>query len=205
MQLKPFRLPIILAVILLTALAAAAFAFAADPMPGAIWTTDYLGHVVNGNVIYESKPDVYLNGGPDKSGKLPDGMYYIQVTEPDGTLLGTTVGGKWGPQTYEVKDGEFVNGLIQLFQATRFKTTTNPGGEYKVWVSTDSKFPSSLSKTDNFKVKKQYWGNLIVRKFNDLDNSGTWGTTSEPLITWNVTIKDITDPANPAPMIWEQT
>lgn len=121
--------------------------------PGAIWTTDSTGRVINGNVIYQTKNDVYLNGGPEKGPNkgLPDGQYYIKVTEPDGTLLGTSIGKS--PGTYTVKDGRFIN-LIQLYPATFFKDTSNPGGEYKVWVSKNPSFPESQSKTDNFKIKK---------------------------------------------------
>ena len=56
--------------------------------PGAIWTSNQKGDVVNGNV-YKSESAVYLNGGPGpntpctQSG-LPDGNYYFQVTDPSG-------------------------------------------------------------------------------------------------------------------------
>src|SRR5579864_2791656 len=56
---------------------------------GAIFTTDISGQTVNGN-IYASKPDVYLNGGPQNqhdSGLVPDGTYYFQVTDPSGAVL----------------------------------------------------------------------------------------------------------------------
>jgi hypothetical protein len=64
-------------------------AFSAPPMPGAIFTTNYLCNGTNVN-IFGSKDDVYLDGGPARAGAagLPDGYYYVKVTEPDGTLLG---------------------------------------------------------------------------------------------------------------------
>jgi hypothetical protein len=44
--------------------------------------------------IYQSKNAVYVDGGPAHPGAagLPDGSYYIQVTTPDGGLLGTSIG-----------------------------------------------------------------------------------------------------------------
>ena len=66
----------------------------ANPLPGAIFTTDSTRSGVNLN-IYGSKLDVYLDGGPAHPGaaSLPDGCYYVQVTDPSGALvLGTSVG-----------------------------------------------------------------------------------------------------------------
>src|SRR4029453_1080472 len=79
-------------------------AFAAPPLPGAIFTTDSecIGTNVN---IFGEKEDVYLNGGPAHPGAagLPDGSYWVQVTEPDGTLLGKSN----GPDV-TVSGGEFL-------------------------------------------------------------------------------------------------
>src|SRR5215213_11105838 len=68
-------------------------ALSTTPISGAIFTTDSTCTGVNLN-IYGDKGDVYLDGGPAHPGAagLPDGSYYVQVTEPDGTLLGTSVG-----------------------------------------------------------------------------------------------------------------
>src|SRR5215472_1295617 len=67
----------------------------ADPVSGAIFTTDVNGNVVNKNQ-YAAKTDVYLNGGPGvnappgAAGLSPDGVYIFQVTDPSGkTLLST--------------------------------------------------------------------------------------------------------------------
>jgi hypothetical protein len=46
-------------------------------------------------LIYSSKGDVYLNGGPAHTGaaSLPDGSYYVQVTDRSGAcILGTSLG-----------------------------------------------------------------------------------------------------------------
>src|SRR5438445_13307090 len=59
---------------------------------GSIYTTDSTCTGVNLN-IFSSKNDVYLDGGPQGGGSgLATGYYYVKVTEPDGTLLGTSVG-----------------------------------------------------------------------------------------------------------------
>jgi hypothetical protein len=53
----------------------------------AIFTTDAAGNTNNQN-HYDSKPEVYLNGGPTSAGSLTAGTtLYYQVQEPDGTPL----------------------------------------------------------------------------------------------------------------------
>jgi hypothetical protein len=61
---------------------------------GAIFTTTANGSAVNANQ-YDSKCDVYLNGGPGPKAPahaagLPDGDYYFQVTDPNGSTLLST-------------------------------------------------------------------------------------------------------------------
>jgi SdrD B-like protein len=59
---------------------------------GAIFTTTPAGTVVNENVHYGDKREVYLDGGPppnaphDAAG-LDDGCYVLQVTDPSGSFL----------------------------------------------------------------------------------------------------------------------
>jgi hypothetical protein len=138
-------------------------ALAAPPMPGAIWTTDSTGARVNQN-IYDSRLDVYLNGGPGSSTApgLPDGFYYVKVTAPNGQVLGSSVGGADGAvTTVQVLNGRFVQ-PYQVWTIVRsassnfanqgYDTTSNPGREYKVWLSQDPDFSNRASKTDNFKV-----------------------------------------------------
>jgi hypothetical protein len=79
---------------------AALFAFstagiAAPPLSGAIFTTTVDGDIVNENVHYEAKEDVYLDGGPgpnapSSAAGLPKGDYYFQVTDPSGKVLLST-------------------------------------------------------------------------------------------------------------------
>src|SRR5215471_8516216 len=129
------------------------------PLPGAIFTTDSSCTEVNQN-IYDNKADVYIDGGPAHPGAagLPDGSYCVQVTDPSGqTVLGIS-----DPAAVTVANGEFVQ-CYQLtsilktassnFTVPGFDDTPNPGGEYKVWVSTDCNFNNNTSKTDNFQLR----------------------------------------------------
>jgi hypothetical protein len=196
----PARRPLVAAAIAAVACCAllAGPAMAA-PLPGAIFTTnsDCLGVNLN---IYGDKGDVYLDGGPAYPGAagLPDGSYYVKVTAPDGTLLGTSVGtGNEKPVT--VVGGEFVGCdqlaaiLLKVSDGTSgYDDTTSPGGEYKVWVSSVFTFDSNSTKTDNFKVRsdgtvppQEDLPTLHVRKFYGLHDLG------ESYITgWKVHIQD---------------
>ena len=171
---------------------------AGAPLPGAIFTTDAGCTGVDLN-IYQSKDAVYVDGGPAHPGAagLPDGSYYIQVTSPDGNLLGTSIGS--GNDTpIVVVNGEFQ----QCYQLSAilitagdnctggspgYCTTENPGGEYKVWVSTVSTFDNDSSKTDNFKVQENPFppqGTLKVLKFYDGNANGVFDATDTEIIGW---------------------
>lgn len=128
-----------------------------DQLSGAIFTTDSTGAPVNLN-HYDSKEDVYLNGGPginapvDAAG-LPAGTYYFQVTDPSGkTLLSTDdvecrrvivddsgvfTAVEAGPGcltgAHAIGGDESPGGIsVQLFP---FDDTPNHGGVYKVWLT----------------------------------------------------------------------
>ena len=142
---------------LATVLALVASAGAApdgSQLSGAIFTTDASGVPVNLN-IYDSKQDVYLNGGPginapDDAAGLPAGDYYFQVTNPSGkTLLSTdavtcrrvtvdasgrftSVAGSGACAHVTGTDGEDGGITVQLFP---FADTPNNGGVYKVWLT----------------------------------------------------------------------
>jgi hypothetical protein len=147
---------------------------------GAIFTTDKYSSFVNGNV-YDFMDDVYLNGGPRPNAPctaagLPAGDYYFQVTDPSGShLLSTdsvdyrrvTVSGGLIIAATTVNTGVGkcmgLNPYNITVQLAPFMPTSNPGGEYKVWMTkvidydtTMTKgsfgFIPSKSKTDNFKV-----------------------------------------------------
>jgi len=145
----------IFAALIFSALFLVPSAFAA---PGAVWTTDSACGGVNIN-LFDYKTDVYLNGGPSGGGPgLPDGNYWVQVTEPDGTPLGKT------PAATAVVSGGRFEHCYQLsailltassgFTMPGYDTTGNNGGEYKVWASMNENFTGGTNKTDNFKVKE---------------------------------------------------
>lgn len=174
---KVFGLRILLVAALL--LATAGVAFAAG-ISGAIFTTD--GACTSTNVnIFSSKDAVHLDGGPVKAGAagLPDGYYYVQVTEPEGTVLGFS-----NTASVQVLNGEFVQ-CYQLsailftasssFADAGYDTSTNGGGVYKVWASINPAFPADESKTDNFKVDEENEvtpATLEVIKFYDANANG---------------------------------
>jgi hypothetical protein len=185
-------------------LAAAGIPAMAAPVSGAIFTTDEDCGGVDLN-IYSDKDDVYLNGGPHHPGAagLPDGDYYVQVTSPEGTLLGTPpldINNLPTTQVH-VTDGEFDQCyqlsaiLVKASDGTPgYDDTPNNGGEYKAWVSTDPTFVNSSTKTDNFKVRDN-GGNppetatLTVQKFYDANANGV--NDGEALLDgWQVTLDD---------------
>jgi hypothetical protein len=184
--------------------------FAAPPLPGAIFTTDSTCSGVDLN-IYASKGDVYLNGGPAHPGaaSLPDGSYYVQVTDPSGAcVLGTSVGAG-NPTPFVVTNG-VVNCPLQLCTILinttldpscafggvsdpncGYNTTPNPGGEYKVWVSTGSDFVNNSTKTDNFKVREGAPPNpptLCVNKFYDANVNGVKDPTECYITGWPIQV-----------------
>jgi hypothetical protein len=155
---------------------------AAANFSGAIYTSTSDGTTTNQN-IYDSKADVYLNGGPQNmnANGLPDGTYYFQVTDPSGSVLLSTdparcrqlsvVGGKvagaTGPCPHQNGVPNSANGSTPV-QLAPFNDTPNNGGEYKVWLIRQNSnttivgdpntsavldFRSNDAKTDNFKVK----------------------------------------------------
>src|SRR5689334_1639687 len=93
---------------------------------GAIFTTNSSCNGTNIN-IFTSKSDIYIDGGPAHQGAagLADGFYYIQVTEPGGALLGTSVGSAT-PTPIHVTNGEF-DQCYQL-EAVVIKPSASTGG-----------------------------------------------------------------------------
>lgn len=179
----------------------AALAPASDPMTGAVWTTDTSG-TVNRN-IYESKDDVYLNGGP-KTGNaagLPEGDYYVQVTDPSGAVIL----GRSAPDTVHVgTDGnlpvfqlsDVVYSQASGYTAKGYDNTPNNGNEYKVWVSQDPNFDAGASKTDNFKVVEPGTQTLqkvfeltvpqvLLDLYPNLTASAWYSTTDSPSYDWH--------------------
>jgi hypothetical protein len=195
-----------LALALVCAAVGISVALASQPVSGAIFTTDSTCSGVDLN-IYGNKADVYLDGGPGHPGAagLPDGEYYVQVTSPEGTLLGTSVGAA-DETPVTVKEGEFelcYQLAAILIKASNsepgYDDTPNAGGEYKAWVSTGSTFTNSETKTDNFKVKNEGGcepecgpppqGTLNVLKFYDANANGV-NDDGQEIAGWHFNIHD---------------
>jgi hypothetical protein len=170
-------------------------------LTGAIWTTVFDASVVNGNIydsagsdIQANKMTVFLNGGPRKVGAAglnPNSDYYVRVTDPSGkNVLGSSV---YNNKTlHSDADGELpltrvwdvtwnfgkVNKTIGNIQQG-YLDTTNPGGEYKVWVSLVATFDHNQSKTDNFKVRPPR--GMHGHKFHDHNGNGQQDAEDENL------------------------
>jgi hypothetical protein len=147
-------------------------AASADPISGAIFTTDSTGLEVNANQ-YAAKPDVYLNGGPGvnapvgAAGLSPDGTYIFQVTDPSGKVLlsqdaaqcrevtvsGGVITGVTGPCPHatglSLAPGEM---SVQLCTppdgVSCFNDTPNNGGVYKVWMTPLAQYQCDLTVVD---------------------------------------------------------
>lgn len=175
------------------------------PLPGAIFTTDVNCNGTDLN-IYAAKTDVYVDGGPAHVGAagLPPGEYYIQVTEPNGDLLGTSIGTTDETPIVVNANGEFAQ-CYQLVSIVRkasnpgpfpvgpdgFDDTTNPGGEYKVWVSRVSNFANDETKTDNFKVEADnpvQPAQLNVIKYYDTNTNGVQDGSEVQITGWEVIV-----------------
>jgi hypothetical protein len=174
--MKPnVRMTIVLMLILV---ALSCPALASSPVTGAIFTTVVDGSIVNANVQYTSKCDVYLNGGPPANAPagaagLPSGYYYFQVTDPSGqTLLSTDAvanrqfhinasgvidqytgsGGPPHPTGISQDHPELGTITVRLANATcpaDYLDTPNGGGVYKAWVTPVADFAGDPTSVDN--------------------------------------------------------
>jgi hypothetical protein len=143
---------------------------------GAIFTTTINGSAVNANQ-YDSKCGVYLDGGPGphapaKAAGLPDGDYYFQVTDPNGSALLNTdpvsnrkfrvtggvitafIGLGGSPHPTGIDQDHGAQGAITIGLANGscpndFLNTPSVGGVYKVWVTPVSSFVGNPANVDN--------------------------------------------------------
>lgn len=176
---------------------------------GAIFTTNSACDGTDLN-IYMNKQQVYSDGGPPAPGAagLPDGEYFVQVTEPNGTLLGTSVGHPVDQTPVLVVNGEFVQCyklcdiLIRasdgMSNGCGYDDTSNFGGEYKLWISMDPNFANSLSKTDNFKVKgagppPPPQTEIIAIKFYDANANGVQDGGEPVIPDWHIELQLASD------------
>jgi len=140
--------------------------YAAPPLSGAIFTTNADGSVVNGNVIYEDRCDVYLDGGPPpgaprEAAGLPDGDYYFQVTDPSGkkllstdavefrriTVNGGIITGAFNHPTNPDQDHGGDGAVV--VRLCPYDLTPNNGGVYKAWVTPVDDFLGDPTMVDN--------------------------------------------------------
>ena len=171
--------------------------------PGAIFTTDGTCSGTNIN-IFASKDAVHLDGGPVHEGAagLANGTYCVQVTTPNDILLGmsaegavTVTGGEFA-ECYQLSD--ILKTASSSFTTPGYDNTTNPGGEYKVWISPTCAFAPGSNKTDNFKVEEEdectdcnpvTFPTLKVNKYYDANANGI-NDDSQPITGWKVRIFD---------------
>ncbi len=175
---------------------------------GATFTTTRDGDVVNENVHYASKRDVYLNGGPAGAGLAP-GNYYFQVTDPGGKVLLSSdaiacrefhvgangqidqaLGGACAHNTGNDQNGGLT---VQLYP---FEDTPNNGGEYKLWITrvadyvaggANFGFVNADTKTDNFKVREKDC-EIKVCKVNDKNGNGRQDYGEPTVPNWPMTL-----------------
>ncbi len=175
---------------------------------GATFTTTVNGDVVNENVHYNSKRDVYLNGGPAGAGLEP-GNYYFQVTDPSGKVLLSSdaiecrefvvgangqitavLGGACAHNTGNDQNGGLT---VQLYP---FDDTPNNGGEYKLWITRVDDFEEggknfgfvhADTKTDNFKVRENDC-KIKVCKVEDKNGNGRWDYGEPTVPYWPMTL-----------------
>jgi len=159
----------VVATIMLGAFASGKPVAFADPVSGAIFTTNANDTEVNVNQ-YASKTDVYLNGGPGLGAPvgaagLPPGVYVFQVTDPSGKNLLSTDPAKCRQFTVgtagfmidvapsvaagcgHVTGSDSVTKGITV-QLMPFNDTTNNGGVYKAWATPVGDYVCSLNVVD---------------------------------------------------------
>ena len=122
---RAWRIPAAIGIMTLVAVLAVGVGVRAASLSGAIFTTTPDGAIVNENVRYESKIEVYLDGGPGPNAPqtaagLPDGTYYFQVTDPSGKVL-------LSEDPAKCREVEVTDGVI---------TALVPGGTYTVKSTT---------------------------------------------------------------------
>ncbi|MEA3408028.1 MAG: HYR domain-containing protein [Chloroflexota bacterium] len=125
---------------------------------GAIWTTDSSCTVVNKN-HYDYKDEVHLNGGGGGTGSaLPDGLYYVRVTNSSGNvLLGETPSEDYRIEVSDGYMGGAPDACYKVWWWVKDKYgnwgyESSKNGVYKIAVSTDPTFSSGTYKSDNFHV-----------------------------------------------------
>jgi hypothetical protein len=128
-------------------------ASASAGVTGAIFPT-VAGCADHQDHFFASKQDIYVDGGPKGGGAgIPTGTYWVQVTAPNGAVLGQSTSAD-----VSVTNGSFADcyqlwSLVQQSDSSQgFADTPNPGDNYKLWVCEDNTFTESTCLTKVFKV-----------------------------------------------------
>jgi hypothetical protein len=139
----------------------------AQNIDGAIFTSLGDGSTVNGN-LFDSKMDVYLNGGPQNcvAPGLPVGTYYYMVTNPNGNALLSldpvshrkfdVAPASHGRISFNYDTVDHPNGVspcggISMRLAVSpadYADTSNTGGVYKLWITRAEDFDAYCGNTD---------------------------------------------------------
>jgi hypothetical protein len=187
------------------------YAVQAAGVSGAIFTTTINGSAVNANQ-YDSKCAVYLDGGPGqhapaKAAGLPDGDYFFQVTDPNGSQLLSTdpvsnrqfhvsggvitaftgTGGPAHPTGIDQDHSDLGAITISMANAscpTDFLNTPNNGNVYKVWVTPVSSFSGNPANVDNVCGNGCFHGFLPSQSKTD-----NFKAASAPTLTFCLTIQ----------------
>lgn len=172
---------------------ALAFAAPAFALSGAVWTTDSSCSRVDQN-IYLWLTDVDLDGGPNNihAFGLDPGSYWVRVTTPDGTPLGTSSSAVFVVDV----DGRAINCLSLWDNLTKASDGSqgydvSRNAEYKVWVSLSADFKEPESKTDNFRVHDPH---IVVEQSctPDVFVGDTIGVTITVKNSGSVTLTNVT-------------
>ncbi len=147
--------------------------------------------------VFQNKEDVYLDG----NSIVPDGSYYVLVTEPaniGGTTLGTSVGST-NETPVVVQNGQFAL-CYQLAsivirasdQTPGFDTTSSASFAYRVCISLT---PNTVGhKCDGFKATGEAdKSQLHIRKFYDANMNGVFDAGEQLLDGWKFRIQDNID------------
>jgi hypothetical protein len=145
--------------------------------PGAIFAQN-AGCTDKGDVTkFAAKEDLYIFGT-----KLTPGTYFVNVTEPDGAVLGQS-----SPATVTV-DAAGNLACTQVYPLVPFEDTTNPGGVYSVSISSTA--GGTGPKQKNFKIAE---GGVVppqslveVQKFYDANANGVQDGTESLIQGWEV-------------------
>ncbi len=150
--------------------------------------------------LFDSPEDVHLSGGPQPSEPvgLPDGEYHVQVTAPDGTVLGSST----DDEVVTVTNGRVRDcpRLVELVSAPStgaagFDDTTDSSGRYRVNMSLDPNFTSSPSIGTSFNLRSSgaTAGQLGVVKFYDTNANGIADSGEVFMDGWLLRVSDDVD------------